>query len=246
MRRMLVVALVAVGLAGCGSSSPGSTTSSGQSQSRTASAASNAATLHKAQACVSVIGSFSHLGESLKVSSSSVATIASTKEHLHELQGTVSSADQYTIGRTTEVLTRLEAAIEKASGGSYGEANGALTGIGDEVKELLPKIIAMCGRSPVVSGEAESNPSTTASEVSASSGSVSQAASALAPLCVTAAESGTSNPPGVAEKVKALVGAYEHDQAKAADRHYMEVAEENLKSGCGSKYLPEVEAALAK
>jgi hypothetical protein len=240
VRRTSLVLIACGALAGCGSSSSSSTTSS---QSVTTAPVSSAATQHRAEACISVIGSFSKLSQSLKINSSSVAAISSTKEHLHELSTYTNTADQYTLGRFSEVLGRLESAIEKASGGNLAEANGALTGIGEEVKELIPKVLAMCGKT---SGTTSTESQATPTPSSSSGESVSAAAGALAPICVTAATRGESNPPGVEAKVKALITAYEHDPSRSEDKHYLEVAKENLKSGCGKKYLPQVEAALAK
>jgi uncharacterized protein YceK len=242
----IVTFVLALGifLSGCGTSAK-STTATGQKSASElrASAAANTADLHKAEACIAVIGSFSHL--SLKNSNAGIANISRTKEHLHELATYSSSNQQYTIGRLTEVLARLEEAIEKASAGNYAEANGELTGIREEVKELVPKVVSICGKSAAGSTSSETQ-STPSPETTTSEGDVPATAAALASICTKAAESSETNPPGVEPKVKALVAAYQKDPSRQEDRHYLEVAKENLQSGCGARYLPEVEAALGK
>jgi uncharacterized protein YceK len=246
MRHSVTVVLVlgALLLSGCGTSAK-STTSSGQKSASElrASAAANTADLHKAEACIAVIGSFSHLN--LKNSNAGVADISRTKEQLHELATYSTPSQQYTIGRLTEVLSRLEEAIEKASAGNYAEANGQLTGIREEVKELVPRVVSICGKSTSTGARGEPQ-STSSSETTSSQGNVPAAAAALASICTKAAESNETDPPGVEPKVKALVVAYQQDANRQEDRHYLEVAKENLQSGCGSRYLPEVEAALGK
>jgi uncharacterized protein YceK len=246
MRRTVTVVLsLGILMSGCGTSAK-STTASGQKSASElrASAAANAADLHKAEACIAVIGSFSHL--SLKNSNAGVANISRTKEHLHELATYSSPNQQYTIGRLTEVLSRLEEAIEKASAGNYAEANGELTGIREEVKELVPKVVSICGKSASSTSTSGETQSTPAPETTTPEGNVPAAAAALASICTKAAESSETNPPSVEPKVKALVAAYQKDANPQEDRHYLEVAKENLQSGCGARYLPEVEAALGK
>lgn len=171
MARIFALALIfgafGIILSGCGSSGNSKTVA----EHKVASEAEHK--VGSELACTSVVASLSTIGTSLNISSSSLANVSSTKEHLHELATYSSEADKYTIGRLTEVLSRLEVAIEKASGGNYPEANGALTGIGDEMKELIPKILMICGKSPVshsASGGSQSTTSTTPSTTTEASG----------------------------------------------------------------------------
>jgi uncharacterized protein YceK len=236
---VLSAVAVVVLLSGCGSSTK---TATGPPPKSAAELRASAAALnfeaHKSQACIAVIGAFTHIN--ISPTGQSVASIARTKESLHELAQYSPATDRYTVERMSEVFSRLEAAIEAYSAGNYAEANGKLTGLNEETKELKPKVLAICSR-PGTSSTPTTPEATVPSTTAVAEGNVPAAAAALAHICV-----GQGNSAETQAKVKALVDAYRHDASREADRHYLVVAEENLEQGCGSQYVHEVREVLGK
>jgi uncharacterized protein YceK len=238
MRSIGLLCALGILLSGCGTSAKTTGAPPKSAAELRAAAVANENDRHKSEACIAVIGSLTHLN--ISPSGQSVANISSAKEHLHELALVSQPNDQYTIGRMTEMLSRVESSIRAFKAGNYAEANGDLTGLVQEQTELTPKVLAICSKSNAPASSA-GNEATTSSATVVAEGNVPAAAAALASICV-----GTGNGSETGSKVKVLVAAYRRDSSREQDRHYLVVAEENLKSGCGSQYAPEVEEVLGK
>ena len=152
------------------------------------------------------------------------------EKQLHELQPYMQSSEQHTIVRMSAVATRLRHALEEDAAGEKKRAEAALPAIAAEVKELAPKIVAMCASSVETNGTKQSK--------------VPAAARELAAICVPAIARKEKSPPGVGPKVTALLEAFKQDTNREEDLNYMYVAEQNLRAGCGPQYVKAVEAAI--
>jgi|SRR5665213_907198 len=157
--RLAVIVAVGLPLSSCGSSGNSKTAIGQHASSQTEDQV--ASEVRKASSCTKVIHSFSALAKNLGVSGSSVATISSTKENLHELAEVSTGAATYTISRLTQVLSRLEKVTNKALEQNYSEAHRELPILGAESSELIGKVLAICGKSQVSGGaHGESHPTT--------------------------------------------------------------------------------------
>src|SRR5665213_334978 len=145
--RLAVIVAVGLPLSSCGSSGNSKTAIGQHASSQTEDQV--ASEVRKASSCTKVIHSFSALAKNLGVSGSSVATISSTKENLHELAEVSTGAATYTISRLTQVLSRLEKVTNKALEQNYSEAHRELPILGAESSELIGKVLAICGKSQV-------------------------------------------------------------------------------------------------
>lgn len=169
-RIMAFTVTVGLLLSGCGSSGSSKTAIGQNAPSQAEDQV--AAEVHKASACTKVVRSFSALAENLGVSGSSVATISSTKESLHELAETSTDAQNYTITRLTQVLSKLEMVTNKALEDNYSGAHRELPILGAESKELIEKVLVICGKKEVSkstggeSGSTASSPPPTTTEAS--------------------------------------------------------------------------------
>jgi hypothetical protein len=155
---LLGSACFGIALSGCGSSAATKHNAPATVEDQVA------AEVHKASACTKVVRSFSALAKNLGVSGSSVATISSTKESLHELAETSTDAQKYTITRLIQVLSKLETVTTKALEDNYSGAHRELPILGAESKELIEKVLTICGKKEVpksTGGESQSTAAAT-------------------------------------------------------------------------------------